>query len=97
MRVQRPTVKNGALLLTRGRGHFLRRPDKIPKSPRSGVQMLAQYLVGEEGEEKQGRASREVGSCISQTSLDAYCVVVSGGKELRFKVGLEIRGSDNLF
>lgn len=59
--------------------------------------MLAQYLVGEEGKGKQGRASREVGACISQTSLDAYCVVVSGGKELRFKVGLEIRGSDNLF
>lgn len=78
MRVQRPTVKNGALLLTRGRGHCLRRPDKIPKSPQSGAQMLAQYLVGEEGKGKQGRALREVGSCISQTTLDAYCVVVSG-------------------
>lgn len=39
-----------------------------------------------------GGSPREVGSFISQTFLDAYCVVGSGGAETRFKVGLEVRG-----
>lgn len=78
---RRPAVKKGDLVLPQGRDHCLRRPDKTPKSPQAGTQIVAQSLEGEnvEGDEQPRRPSFHFA-----TFLDAYGVVGSGGHRDKF-------------
>lgn len=66
------------------------RTDRTPKSSQAGAQKLEQFL-GEDmkGDGEQARGSERIGSFISQMFLGAYCVVSSGGRVTRFKMGVK--------